>query len=86
MPKIVLEIDITINNYREIVQQNKGLFASFLTYIPFLTDKIYKKVDETIIERIKEALGENVCDGIKEKLEENGIDCEVEYKYIDYMI
>jgi hypothetical protein len=78
MPVITLTIQIDVENYQEIVRNEKGDFLAFLASLPVLNWPITNRVDSLIAQEVKSALISKIQPNVQEKLAERGIQARVE--------
>ena len=77
MPIVALTITIDIDNYQEIVRNEKGGFLGFMAVVPLLSWPITSQVDSLIVEEVKSALIKQIGPSVEEKLAERGIQARV---------
>jgi hypothetical protein len=76
-----LTIEIRVNNYEQVVTNDKGSLLGTLTKVPAVNSVIKGKVDQTIEEEVKrnleQALPKNLADELTKGLRENGVEASV---------
>ena len=77
-----LAIDISVENYEQVVKKDKGRFLGTVTKVPGVNSFVKGKVDETIEEEVKENLEqkspEKLADELTKELRENGVEASVD--------
>ena len=78
-PKLTIEIEV--ENYEQVVKNDKGRFLGTMTKVPGVNSFVRGKVDQTIEEEVKknleQALPENLTRELTKGLRENGVEASV---------
>jgi hypothetical protein len=82
-----LTVEISVENYDQIVKNDKGRFLGTITKVPGVNSFVKGKVDETIEQEVKknleqtlpERLSEEVAKGLREQGVEASVDVSVAY-------
>ncbi len=82
MPQIILKLDITVNDYGEVLRAKGGLAGGFLSMFGVADSMLAAKIDSEIEAKIKEELGPAVASNVALELKNAGIDCSVDYEYL----
>ena len=76
-----LTVEIRVENYEEVVRNDKGRFLGPMAKVPGINSLVKGKVDETIEQEVKEnlqqTLPEKLADELKEGLHEQGVQASV---------
>lgn len=77
-----LAIDISVENYEQVVKKDKGRFLGTVTKVPGVNSFVKGKVDETIEEEVKknleQTLPEKLADELTKGLHEQGVEASVD--------
>ena len=77
-----LTIEIKVENYEQVVKQDKGRFLGTVTKVPGVNSFVRGKVDETIEAEVKEnleqTLPEKLADELTKGLREQGVQASVD--------
>ena len=78
-PKLTIEIEV--ENYEQVVKNDRGRFLGTMTKVPGVNSFVRGKVDQTIEEEVKknleQALPENLTRELTKGLRENGVEASV---------
>jgi len=76
-----ITIAIEVENYEQVVKNDKGRFLGTIAKVPKLNSFVKNKVDQTIEKEVKEnleqALPENLADKLTEELDKKGVQASV---------
>ena len=76
-----LTVEIRVENYEEVVRNDKGRFLGTMTKVPGVNSFVRGKVDETIEQEVKEnlqqTLPEKLADELEKGLHEQGVQASV---------
>jgi hypothetical protein len=76
-----LTVEIRVENYDEVVRNDKGRFLGTMTKVPGVNSFVKGKVDETIEQEVKEnlqqTLPEKLADELEKGLHEQGVQASV---------
>jgi hypothetical protein len=77
-----LTIEIKVENYEQVVKQDKGRFLGTVTKVPGVNSFVRGKVDETIEAEVKtnleQTLPEKLADELTKGLREQGVQASVD--------
>jgi hypothetical protein len=77
-----LAIEIRVENYEQVVKQDKGSFLGTVTKVPGVNSFVEGKVDETIEEEVKknleQTLPKKLADELTKGLREQGVEASVD--------
>ncbi len=77
-----LAIEIRVENYEQVVKQDKGSFLGTVTKVPGVNSFVKGKVDETIEEEVKknleQTLHNKLADELTKGLREQGVEASVD--------
>ena len=78
-PKLTIEIEV--ENYEQVVKNDRGRFLGTMTKVPGVNSFVRGKVDQTIEEEVKknleQALPQNLTRELTKGLRENGVEASV---------
>lgn len=79
MINLNFNLNITVHNYSEIASSQKGFFAGLLSKLPFIDNIVHKKIDDTIAEKIRDALDKEIVKNIQKQFKENDVLASIEF-------
>ncbi len=63
-----LKVEIKVENYEQVVKNDKGRFLGTVTKVPVVNSFVKGKVDETIEEEVKKNLEQTLPEKLEEEL------------------
>jgi hypothetical protein len=75
-------IEIEVQNYEEVVRNDKGRLLGTITKIPkvnsFVKNKVDKTVEEEVTRNLEQKLPERLADELTKELRENAVEASVD--------
>ncbi len=77
MPRITIDIDVSLADYKRVVRNESGFWAAFLAGFPVIKHLIQRKVDSELSTELFKQMAPVLKKEITEGLHERGIDATV---------